>query len=113
MPIPFDFIGWGDTVYQGWVTVDQAAVALVDTMPILLAPGRLCQNGKPAPSDQPDWKKYVAGVVEVGKLAYETSRARDFEGMKKIPDKLDAACAACHIVYRDVPPGKSRCEVVH
>jgi hypothetical protein len=39
MPIPFDYVQWGSTVYYGWQVVDQAALALVETAPLFLLPG--------------------------------------------------------------------------
>lgn len=101
MPVPFDYVQWGYTMYPGWLAVDQAAVALTETMPLLLTPGRLCQNGKPAPVDREDWKKYVADLVAAGKLAYQTAKTRNYESMLEVSDKLNDACAACHKVYRD------------
>ena len=62
---PFDYVEWGSTVYPGWLAIDQAAVAITETAPLLLTPGRRCQNGKPVPMDRADWKKYVADLVEV------------------------------------------------
>jgi mono/diheme cytochrome c family protein len=102
MPVPFDYVQWGYTMYPGWLTIDQAAVAITDTTPLLLTPGRLCQNGRPAPVDREDWKKYVADLVAVGKLAYQTAKTRNYEAMLDVSDKLNDACAACHKVYRDV-----------
>ena len=58
MPIPFDYVIWGTTVYYGWQAVDQAALALVETAPLFSAPGRRCENGRPVPVDRADWKQY-------------------------------------------------------
>src|SRR5204863_4781802 len=41
--MPFDYVEWGSTVYPGWLSVDQAAIALTETAALLLTPGRLCQ----------------------------------------------------------------------
>ncbi len=101
MPVPYDYVKWGDTVYPGWLAVDQAAVALSESAPLLLTP-RLCQNGRPAPVDRPDWKKYVADLVDVAQLAYQTSKARNYDAFVDFSDKLNQACANCHKVYRDV-----------
>jgi mono/diheme cytochrome c family protein len=115
MPVPYDYVKWGDTIYPGWLAVDQAAVALSESIPLLLTPGRLCQNGRPAPVDRADWKKYVADLVDVAQLAYQTSKDRNFEAFADIGDKLNAACANCHKVYRDVGgtegSGMQRCQV--
>ncbi len=111
---PFDYVEWGSTVYPGWLAIDQAAVALTETAPLLLTPGRRCQNGKPVPVDRADWKQYVAGLVEVGKLARKASQARNYEAFIDISDKLNDACANCHKVYRDKGgtegSGATRCQ---
>jgi mono/diheme cytochrome c family protein len=98
---PFDYVEWGSTVYPGWLSVDQAAVALTETSPLLLTAGRKCQNGRPVPVERPDWKKYVSELVEVGKLARRASQARNADAFIDISEKLNDACANCHKVYRD------------
>jgi len=98
---PFDYAQWGTTVYPGWLAVDQAAVAITETAPLLLTPGRRCQNGRPAPVDRADWKQYVAALADVGRLAHRASQARDVDAFVDISDKLNDACANCHKVYRD------------
>jgi S-disulfanyl-L-cysteine oxidoreductase SoxD len=111
---PFDYVEWGSTVYPGWLAVDQAAVAITETAPLLLTPGRKCQNGKPVPVDRADWKQYVAALEEVGKLAHRESKARNFEAFVDIAEKLNDACANCHKVYRDKGgtegSGATRCQ---
>jgi cytochrome c553 len=98
---PFDYVQWGSTVYPGWLAIDQAAVALTETAPLLLTPGRKCQNGRPVPVDRADWKQYAKDLAEVGKLARRASQARNFEAFVDISEKLNDACANCHKVYRD------------
>jgi S-disulfanyl-L-cysteine oxidoreductase SoxD len=98
---PFDYVEWGSSVYPGWLAVDQAAIAITETAPLFLTPGRRCQNGRLVPVDRADWKQYVAALVEVGKLAHEASRARNHEAFVDISEKLNDACANCHKVYRD------------
>ena len=111
---PFDYVEWGSTVYPGWLAIDQAAVAITETAPLLLTPGRRCQNGKAVPVDRADWKQYVGGLVNVGKLARKASQARDFEAFVDISEKLNDACANCHKVYRDKGgtegSGATRCQ---
>ena len=79
-----------------------------------LTPGRRCQNGKPVPVDRADWKQYVDGLVEVGKLAHSASKARNYEAFVEISEKLNDACANCHKVYRDKGgtegSGATRCQ---
>ena len=98
---PFDYIEWGATIYPGWLAVDQAAVAITETAPLLLTPGRLCQNGKPVPLDRADWKKFVSDLIDVGKLAHQLSVKRDYDAFQEVSEKLNDACANCHKVYRD------------
>ena len=98
---PFDYTQWGSTIYPGWLAVDQAAIALTETAPLLLTPGRKCQNGRLAPVDRADWRQFVADLVEVAQLAHEASKERNFEAFVDISDKLNEACDSCHRVYRD------------
>ena len=111
---PFDYVEWGSTVYPGWLSIDQAAVAITETAPLLLTPGRRCQNGRPVPVDRADWKKYVDELVQVGKLARSTSQARNYEAFVDVSEKLNDACANCHKVYRDKGgtegSGATRCQ---
>jgi len=110
---PFDYVEWGATIYPGWLAVDQAAVALTETAPLLLMPRR-CQNGKPAPVDRADWKQYVSALIDVGKLAHQLSQKRDYDAFMDISEKLNDACANCHKVYRDKGgtegSGATRCQ---
>jgi mono/diheme cytochrome c family protein len=111
---PFDYVDWGATIYPGWLAVDQAAVAIVETAPLLLTPGRKCQNGRLAPVDREDWKKYVADLIDVGKVARQTAKDRNYDAFMDVADKLNTACANCHKVYRDKGgtegSGGNRCE---
>jgi cytochrome c553 len=111
---PFDYVDWGSTVYPGWLAIDQAAVAITETAPLLLTPGRRCQNGRPVPVDRADWKQYVRELVDVGKLARRASQARNFDAFVDISEKLNDACANCHKVYRDKGgtegSGATRCQ---
>lgn len=112
-PSGSDWIQWSYTVYPGWLLVDQAAVALTETAPLLLTPGRRCQNGKLAPVNNADWKQYTAELMEVGKVIYTASKARDFAAFEDIAGQLSDACDNCHKVYRDrgadEGQGQNRC----
>ena len=111
---PFDYVEWGATVYPGWLAIDQAAVALAESAPLLLTPGRRCQNGRPVPVDRADWKQYVSALVDVGKLAHKISQTRNYDAFMEISEKLNDACANCHKVYRDKGgtegSGATRCQ---
>ena len=100
-PLSFDYVEWGATIYPGWLAVDQAAVAIVETAPLLLVPGRRCQNGRPVPVDRADWQQYVDDMVEAGRFARRASQARDHEAFDEVSTRLNASCANCHMAYRD------------
>ena len=96
-------------VYDPWIIVDVAAIAIAESGPILMTPGRRCENGKPVPVDQADWQKYVQGVVEVGREAYRVAQTRKQEAVAELTEKLAESCAACHRVYRDGRNAANRC----
>ena len=99
---PFDFVEWGATVYPGWESIDLAALAVAESAPLFLVPGRRCENGRPVPVDRADWQEYTAAVVEAGRAAYRASQSRDWDAVIAVTDQLNEACANCHVVYRDV-----------
>ena len=98
---PFDYVEWGSTVYPGWQAIDLAALALVESTPLFLAPGRRCENGKPVPVDRADWKQYTEALVEAGQAAYRASQSRSVDAVVEVADQLNDACDNCHTVYRD------------
>ena len=115
MPVPFDYVIWGSTVYYGWQSVDQAALALIETTPLFLLPGRRCENGRPVPVERADWKQYTASLVDVARTVYRASQSRNVDAMNKVAEQLNDACANCHKVYRDGAregnsAGASRCQ---
>jgi mono/diheme cytochrome c family protein len=115
MPIPFDYVVWGSTVYYGWQAVDQAALAMIETTPLFLLPGRRCENGRPVPVDRADWKQYTQVLVDASRAAYRASQSRSVDAMNKVAEQLNEACASCHKVYRDGAregntAGASRCQ---
>jgi mono/diheme cytochrome c family protein len=99
--IPFDYVRWGATVYPGWLAVDQAAVALVESAPLLMTPGRKCQNGRLAPIEREDWKNYVAALINVSKTIRKTAQERNYDAFTPLAEQLNQTCANCHMVYRD------------
>ena len=115
VPVPFDYVLWGSTVYYGWQAVDQAALALIETTPLFLLPGRRCENGRPAPVDRANWQQFTAALVDAGRAAYKASQSRNVDAVIKVADQLNAACDNCHKVYRDggkegASAGAARCQ---
>jgi S-disulfanyl-L-cysteine oxidoreductase SoxD len=99
---------YGD-VYAPWMVVDAAAISIAEIGPVLMQPGRRCENGKPVPVDRADWKAYVQGVVDAGRAAYRASQTRNQEAVSDATNVISDACANCHRVYRDVPSAAERC----
>jgi mono/diheme cytochrome c family protein len=115
VPVPFDYVLWGSTVYYGWQAVDQAALALIETTPLFLLPGRRCENGRPVPIDRANWQQYTAALVDAGRAAYKASQSRNVDAVIKVAEQLNAACDNCHKVYRDggkegTSAGAARCQ---
>jgi quinoprotein glucose dehydrogenase len=100
-PVPFDYVQWGLSNYYGWQAVDQAALALMETAPLFLATGRRCENGQPVPVERADFKQYTNELVDVAREAYRASQSRNPDALVAMAEKLDAACANCHRIYRD------------
>ena len=98
---------YGD-VYSPWQVVDAAAISIAEIGPVLMQPRR-CENGKPAPVDRDDWKKYVQGVVDAGRAAYRASQMRSQDAVSEATNVISDACANCHRVYRDVANAAMRC----
>lgn len=99
---------YGD-VYSPWQVVDAAAIAIAEIGPVLMQPGRRCENGKPVPVDRGDWKQYVQGVVDAGRAAYRAAQTRSQDAVSEATNVISDACANCHRVYRDVPSAAMRC----
>ena len=95
---------WGAGIYSGWELVDYAAVALSESAPLLLTPGRRCENGKPVPVNDPEWVKLTEELVEAGRVAYKASQTRDQMTVSDVTEQVSDACANCHQLYRDKNP---------
>jgi hypothetical protein len=106
--VPFDYVLWGMTQYYGWQAVDQAALALIETTPLFLLPGRRCENGRPVPIGKADYQQTTQALIDLSKELYRISQARNADALAGQAERLNEACDACHRVYRDVSAtGKS------
>jgi cytochrome c553 len=97
----FNWTMWGSDLYSGWELVDYAGIALAESAPLMLTPGRRCENGKPVPVDDPDWIRYTKEMAEVGRAAYRASQTRNQEKVSDISSDVADACLHCHQVFRD------------
>ena len=96
-------------VYSGWQAVENSAVALSETANLIMIPGRLCENGLPAPIEREDYRKAAQGLADAGRAAYKAAQSKNPDAMVEVSGTVADACAACHEVYRDKPQGKQRC----
>jgi hypothetical protein len=96
-------------VYGGWQAVENAAIALQVTGNVLLIPGRMCENGRPAPTDQEDFKKWTQGLIDAGAAAYKAAQSKNMDQMVDVSGTVADACAACHEKYRDKEDLSMRC----
>jgi hypothetical protein len=93
--------------YPGWAVVENAAIALTDGVDLILTPGRLCQNGKPVPSQRADFQKFARDIREAGRAVLTAARTRNQEKVSDATNNLADACSSCHEVYRDNGPADS------
>ena len=96
-------------VYNSWTAVEDSGYALAEVANLLMIPGRVCSNGKPAPVGNADWAKFVAGLREAGMEAVKAAKAKNQDAMLDVSDKMTSACSACHDVYREKPDVSARC----
>ena len=95
------------SAYSGWETVENAAVALTDGVDLILMPGRMCQNGKPVPTEQADFQKFAREMRAAGLAVLQAARAKSQEKVSDATNTLADACSSCHEVYRDKGPADS------
>ncbi|HLG99372.1 MAG TPA: cytochrome c [Bryobacteraceae bacterium] len=101
----FSWVDWGAGIYKPWDIVDYAAIAVAESAPLLLTPGRRCENGRPVPVTRPDWIKFTQEMAEAGRAAYKASQTRNQEAVSEATNQLSDSCLHCHEVYRDKPGG--------
>ena len=99
----FPWADWGAGIYSGWELVDYAALALAESAPLMLTPGRRCENGKPVPVQDADWVKFCVELADAGKAAYKASQSRKQDAVSEVTDTIATACSHCHEAYRDKP----------
>jgi hypothetical protein len=89
------------SIYGGWTAVENSGYALAESANLLMVPGRVCSNGKPAPIGNADWVQFVAGLRSAGMEAVKAAKAKNQDAILDVADKMATACSACHDVYRE------------
>ena len=98
------------STYGGWDAVENASLALAEATRLLTVSGRPCSNGKIAPVQRADWKKYADGLRQAALKSYKAAQMKSTDAMVDAASDLSEACAMCHQVYREKPNGnQDRC----
>jgi S-disulfanyl-L-cysteine oxidoreductase SoxD len=101
----FSWVNWGAGIYSGWELVDYAAMAITESAPLVVMPGRRCENGKAVPVNRADWIQFTNEMAEAGRVAYKASQSRNRDAVIEATNVIADACLRCHEVYRDHPGG--------
>lgn len=93
-------------IFGGWQAVENSALALADSAPLLRVPGRQCSNGEVVDVENADWIRFVDDYRQKSLAAYEAVLTKDPDTIVLASGDLSEACLACHRVYRREPtPG--------
>jgi hypothetical protein len=98
------------STYGGWEAVENSALALYEAANLLTIPGRKCTNGKPVPTENPDWPKLVLGLRDAGLTVYKAAQSKNMDRIVDAADVMTTACANCHDKYREKPTLAARCQ---
>jgi hypothetical protein len=98
-----------ESTYGKWEAVENSSLAIVETANLLIVPGRLCSNGRPVPTNNPDWPKLVQGLRDAGMKSYVAAQSKNQDKMSDATDVLTTACSNCHVKYRDKDKLEDRC----
>jgi len=96
-------------IYTGWQVAENAALALDEAANLLLIPGRMCENGRPVPLGQADWKQWVAEMKTAAQKMYQVAKTKNREQASDTTNDVAGACENCHTKYRDTAAGAPRC----
>jgi len=98
------------STFGGWVAVENAALALAESVNLLSISGRSCANGVPVPTKDPAWATFVQQVRDVSMEAYKAAQAKDQDKIIDLSGRLSASCAGCHRKWRDRRTPENRCK---
>ena len=98
------------STFGGWVAVENAALALAESVNLLSISGRRCANGVPVPTKDPAWATFVQQVRDVSMEAYKAAQAKDQDKIIDLSGRLSASCAGCHRKWRDRRTPENRCK---
>ena len=73
-----------------------------DTSPMLLLPGRKCQNGRPVPIQNADYQQATHDLIAFADELWKAAQTTPGQAVSAMSEQLNDTCANCHKVYRDV-----------
>jgi hypothetical protein len=85
-----------------WTAVQTSAAVLAETGNLILARGRLKENGQPVPNTA-DFRKHVQALVEAAKGAHKAALTKNADAVFEACEPLYQACYTCHEAYRFCP----------
>jgi len=88
------------SVFGGWQAIENSALALAESANLLLVPGRVCENGTPAPTLDPAWSMFVDELRAAGLSAYAAAQAKDRDKMIELSEAINDSCVHCHRKWR-------------
>ena len=97
------------STFGGWLAVENAALTLAESANLLSIPGRTCSSGAPVPITDPAWARFVQQLRDASMQAYRAAQAKDQDKMVENSETLSAACAGCHLKWRDRRTAENRC----
>jgi hypothetical protein len=98
------------STYGGWDAVENASLAMAEASRLILVTGRACSNGKIAPVQRADWRKFTEGLRQEALKSYKAAQTKNTDAMLDAASNISEACAMCHAVYREKSGGdKDRC----
>jgi hypothetical protein len=88
-------------VYSGWQVIENAAVALDESVDTILKTGRTCQNGTPVPVGTADYRQTAMELRGTARRILRAAQTKDRDKVIELAGDLAEACAACHTIDRD------------
>ena len=98
------------SVYGGWQAVENASLTIAEGSQLVLTPGRACSNGKIAPVQLADWKKFTEAMRQAALKSYKAAQTKSTDAMLDAASDLSDSCLKCHQMFRPGAAGdKNRC----
>jgi len=98
------------SVYGGWQAVENASLTIAEGSQLVLTPERACSNGKIAPVQRADWKKFTEAMRQAALKSYKAAQTKSTDVMLDAASDLSDSCLMCHQMFRPGAAGdKNRC----